>query len=83
MAKDDTLKVDEESLVPLLKQMDRVRDVPQLHTMADHFLEKCRFAADKVAYLRRDIKNKTDAKSIQLFCWNVLLSGQGQAVLKW
>lgn len=83
MAKDDTQAVDEATLVPLLKQMDRVRDVPQLINMADNFLEKCRFAADKVATLRREIKNKTDAKSIQLFCWNVLLSGQGQAVLKW
>ena len=82
MAKDDTQVVDEATLVPLLKQMDRVRDVPQLILMADAFLEKCRFAADKIASLRREMKNKSDAKSIQLFCWNVLLSGQGQAVIK-
>lgn len=82
MAKDDTQVVDEATLVPLLKQMDRVRDVPQLILMADTFLEKCRFAADKIASLRREMKNKSDAKSIQLFCWNVLLSGQGQAVIK-
>lgn len=81
--KDDTQHVDEATLVPMLKQMDRVRDVTQLQQMADSFLGSCRFAADKVAGLRRDIKNKTDAKSIQLFCWNVLLSGQGQAVIKW
>lgn len=83
MAKDDTQAVDEATLVPMLKQMDRVRDVTQLQSMADTFLESCRFAADKVATLRREIKNKSDAKSIQLFCWNVLLSGQGQAVIKW
>ena len=83
MAKDDTQVVDQATLVPMLKSMDRVRDIPQLILMADTFLENCRFAADKVATLRREIKNKTDAKSIQLFCWNVLLSGQGQAVIKW
>ncbi|MNB87335.1 hypothetical protein D3C75_343280 [compost metagenome] len=81
--KTTTLEVDEATLVPMLKQMDRVREVPTLLQMAGDFLKSCRFAPEKVEVLQREIQNKTDAKSIQLFCWNVLLSGQGQAVLKW
>jgi len=78
-----TLDVDTEELVPMLKQMDAVRDVPKLLQMAGDFLKKCRFAPEKVEVLQREIQNKSDAKAIQLFCWNVLLSGQGLAVNKW
>lgn len=81
--KTTTLDVDTEQLVPMLKQMDAVRDVPKLLQMAGDFLKSCRFAPEKVEVLQREITNKTDAKSIQLFCWNVLLSGQGLAVNKW
>lgn len=82
-AKDDTFKLDESTLVPMLKRLETIQELPALVEAADSFLVSCRFAADKVATLRRDIKEKTDAKSIKLFCWNVLLSGQGHAVLKW
>lgn len=78
-----TLDVDTEQLVPLLKQMDKVSDLPRLLQMAGDFLKSCRFAPEKVEVLQREVTNKTDAKSIQLFCWNVLLSGQGLAVNKW
>lgn len=81
--KTTTLEVDEATLVPMLKQMDKVRDVPTLLQMAGDFLKSCRFAPEKVEGLQRDIQTKTDVKSIQLFCWNVLLSGQGHQVLKW
>lgn len=81
--KTTTLDVDTEQLVPMLKQMDAVRDVPKLLQMAGDFLTKCRFAPEKVEVLQRDIQSKSDAKSIQLFCWNVLLSGQGLSVNKW
>lgn len=81
--KTTTLEVDEATLVPMLKEMDKVRDIPMLIQMAGEFLKSCRFAPEKVEVLQRDIQTKTDAKTIQLFCWNVLLSGQGQAVLKW
>lgn len=80
---DGVLQTDESELVPLLKEMDKERDIPKLVQMADIFLNKCRFGAEKVTVLQREIQKQTNAKSIQLFCWNVLLSGQGQAVLKW
>jgi hypothetical protein len=80
---DGVLQVDESELVPLLKEMDKERDIPKLVQMADTFLNKCRFGAEKVTVLQREIQKQTNAKSIQLFCWNVLLSGQGHSVLKW
>lgn len=82
-AKADTHVLDEGNLVPLLKQMDRVTDVETLKQMADSFLQQCRFAADKVASCRRDLAAMTSAKRIQLFCWNVLLSGQGHSVIRY
>lgn len=82
-AKDTTQQVDEGALVPLLKKMDGTKCLDSLKQQANHFLDQCRFAGDKITAAKRDLNEMTDAKRIQLFCWNVLLSGQGQAVLKW
>lgn len=82
MAKDDTQQQDEASLVPMLKRMAAIKDLDALKQQADEFLTKCRFAGDKIATHRRKLQELTKVSDIQQLCWNTLLSGEGQKVLR-
>lgn len=82
MAKDDTQQQDEASLVPMLKRMAAIKDLDALKQQADEFLTKCRFAGDKITTHRRKLQELTKVSDIQQLCWNTLLSGEGQKVLR-
>lgn len=77
-----TEQLDEATLAPMLQTMSKITDLDALKTAAGEFLNKCRFAGDKVAQHKRAIQEFTCPKKIQMFCWNVLLSGEGKKVLK-
>lgn len=81
-AKDDTQQQDEADLVPMLRRMGTIKDLNTLKQTADEFLSKCRFAGDKIVVHKRRLQELTKAADIQQLCWNTLLSGEGQKVLR-
>jgi hypothetical protein len=79
---DDVQQKDEADLVPMLKRMATIKDLNTLKLQADEFLTKCRFAGDKIVAHKRKLQELSNATEIQQLCWNTLLSGEGQKVLR-
>lgn len=82
MRKSTTSQVDETQLAPMLNSMAQIRDLATLREKADEFLTQCRFAGDKIVAHKRKLQELTNVKQIQQLCWNVLLSGEGQKVIR-
>lgn len=82
MAKITSQQKDEAKLVPMLNKLATIRDLADLRERADEFLSQCRFAGDKIVVHQRRLQELSTAQQIQQLCWNVLLSGEGQKVLR-
>lgn len=82
MQKPTTQQQDEKHLAPMLNSMASIRDLATLKEKADEFLTQCRFAGDKIVVHKRKLQELTNVAAVQQLCWNVLLSGEGQKVLR-